>query len=288
MDFPGRDIFRQAVHAYRSASAVEKLRRALETLARGTGGATVRDNYTDAFPRVRMNDAGRVRWLSLNRAPGGQMRVGLVSRSLLEEAQLAELPSLELHPAWRGRDFVVPWMRPVMAGDAVLDARFALYSAEGKTVAHVFTRPVCEAILALHYGFDIPGVDVALGGRSIVLRKTVRSDRVTASLLQELLARMDVVCRAVEEVFRIDAEGIFHIDQSGSPEAESRCRVCGELLDESPLYCAACETPHHTDCWQYLGRCAIFGCGSHRFLARKARDASDLKPTRRPPVLLVR
>ncbi|MBI2943912.1 MAG: hypothetical protein HYY25_06900 [Candidatus Wallbacteria bacterium] len=276
------------MNAYQSAAAVERLRRALESVARARGGEAVRDNYTDALPRVRMVDADRVRWLSLNRGARGTIRVGLVSRSRLEESEMHDFPSLEMHPAWCGRDWAVPWMRPVEAGDAVLDARFAVYSGEGRPVAHVFNPQVSAAILELHYGFDVPGVDVTLGGRAIVLRKSVRGERLTARLLEEVLARMDVLCASITEIFRVDSDGIVHIDARGVVPADSRCRVCGEPLERATVTCAACETPHHADCWQYLGRCAIFGCGSHRFTRRPAEEEGEAWGARRPGRLRLR
>ena len=39
----------------------------------------------------------------------------------------------------------------------------------------------------------------------------------------------------------------------------SDCPVCGNKIDRG-FGCPACGTPHHEDCWKYLGGCAIFGC----------------------------
>lgn len=48
--------------------------------------------------------------------------------------------------------------------------------------------------------------------------------------------------------------------------AEPVCIVCGELLDGEAdvVRCANCETPHHRDCWEFQGVCAVYGCGSER------------------------
>jgi hypothetical protein len=27
------------------------------------------------------------------------------------------------------------------------------------------------------------------------------------------------------------------------------------------VYCGACETPQHAECWRYVGRCSMFACG---------------------------
>jgi hypothetical protein len=45
---------------------------------------------------------------------------------------------------------------------------------------------------------------------------------------------------------------------------EQLCQVCGMELSAGPLvYCSKCKTPHHKDCWDYLGQCSTFACKSH-------------------------
>ena len=49
------------------------------------------------------------------------------------------------------------------------------------------------------------------------------------------------------------------------------CPVCAEDLDfvdsgksvafVDTVYCVSCATPHHRECWNYLGWCATYGCG---------------------------
>lgn len=41
------------------------------------------------------------------------------------------------------------------------------------------------------------------------------------------------------------------------------CPVCGTALT-SPVTCGSCKTPHHRECWNYAGRCAIFACGGRQ------------------------
>ncbi|MBI4870713.1 MAG: FHA domain-containing protein [Candidatus Riflebacteria bacterium] len=45
------------------------------------------------------------------------------------------------------------------------------------------------------------------------------------------------------------------------------CEVCGQALDKDErqlVSCAACETLHHADCWEYNRRCSVYGCKSTR------------------------
>ena len=40
------------------------------------------------------------------------------------------------------------------------------------------------------------------------------------------------------------------------------CQVCGEEMkrEQSIIRCSHCSTPHHQECWDYLGGCSTFGC----------------------------
>jgi len=40
----------------------------------------------------------------------------------------------------------------------------------------------------------------------------------------------------------------------------AQCPVCSNPMNAPVLYCGACRTPHHKDCWAYNGQCAIYGC----------------------------
>ena len=40
-----------------------------------------------------------------------------------------------------------------------------------------------------------------------------------------------------------------------------RCKICGELLSgETAVCCSECGVPYHSDCFEYNGKCAIYGC----------------------------
>jgi hypothetical protein len=38
------------------------------------------------------------------------------------------------------------------------------------------------------------------------------------------------------------------------------CKVCGEPIVTPAVLCAICRTPHHRDCWEFVGACSIYGC----------------------------
>ncbi len=57
--------------------------------------------------------------------------------------------------------------------------------------------------------------------------------------------------------------GLILLDPASGPAPEwPVCQVCGESTPHARVACARCGTAHHRDCWDYLGRCSTFGCGS--------------------------
>jgi len=47
--------------------------------------------------------------------------------------------------------------------------------------------------------------------------------------------------------------------------AAGACQVCLEKMDSRVVYCAKCRTPHHEECWSYMGMCSTYGCREIRF-----------------------
>jgi hypothetical protein len=47
--------------------------------------------------------------------------------------------------------------------------------------------------------------------------------------------------------------------------AAGECQVCGEKMESRVIFCAKCRTPHHEECWSYVGQCSTFACREIRF-----------------------
>ena len=61
------------------------------------------------------------------------------------------------------------------------------------------------------------------------------------------------------------------------------CPICRSSLGESAAVCRSCETPHHPDCWEFNGGCAVFACGQNR---ARLVPVSDLAVTDQTPLRL--
>ena len=56
-------------------------------------------------------------------------------------------------------------------------------------------------------------------------------------------------------------------------KSRANCPVCGSQLEGEITSCHDCQTPHHKECWDYVGHCAIFGC--HQTIKSKALTTSS-------------
>lgn len=45
-----------------------------------------------------------------------------------------------------------------------------------------------------------------------------------------------------------------------NPDFEHTCKLCGQKITSEIVRCSKCHTPYHSDCWEFVGRCSVFGC----------------------------
>jgi hypothetical protein len=64
------------------------------------------------------------------------------------------------------------------------------------------------------------------------------------------------VAARVSQGISIVQAGPADVEDAGPPI----CKVCGEPIQTPSVLCASCRTPHHRDCWEFIGACSIFGC----------------------------
>lgn len=74
-----------------------------------------------------------------------------------------------------------------------------------------------------------------------------------------------------------DPTGIEFKDPKPIEPAVASCAVCGELLVGQIVMCKRCETPHHKDCWKYLGKCSVYGCGGRYSRNQTRKEIIDAR-----------
>jgi hypothetical protein len=62
--------------------------------------------------------------------------------------------------------------------------------------------------------------------------------------------------------FLLDMESLGSILWGVSPEPSGGiCNVCGSPMASGVVRCSSCRTPHHRECWDYIGTCSTYACG---------------------------
>ena len=155
--------------------------------------------------------------------------------------------------------------RAVKVGDAVFDRSFLVRANDPEMARDFLTAPVRWAVEGLTRLGPTGGMMVSINPE----RMLVQVDRnlgqssplltnVVAEALQIYEGLQAGVTHRLSEGVAIVAAGPPSTDDSAGPPI---CKVCGDPIVEAPwVVCATCLTPHHRDCWEFIGACSIFGC----------------------------
>ncbi len=93
-----------------------------------------------------------------------------------------------------------------------------------------------------------------------VLVKTSGKEMEEVEELTQRVAKLtQKTAKVVSDLDRVVKEQPLPVEQTDKNE---HCLVCGEELSNSTVVkCRLCHTLHHEECWEYNGKCAVFGCG---------------------------
>jgi hypothetical protein len=95
--------------------------------------------------------------------------------------------------------------------------------------------------------------------RNLGLYPEVLAGMVGESLTIHDGLRQGVAARMGQGIDIVDV-GPSEVVDAGPPV----CKVCGDPILQSRVLCASCRTPHHQDCWEFIGACSIYGCNGKR------------------------
>jgi hypothetical protein len=104
---------------------------------------------------------------------------------------------------------------------------------------------------------DTPDAKLSLHEGRLAIVKPVR--RVTGESVHEVVALALELYEQAQVALTIGIE--FAGKRANFSLDEAVCKVCGEELSGAVVVCRVCKTPHHQDCWLFIGECSVFGCG---------------------------
>ena len=100
---------------------------------------------------------------------------------------------------------------------------------------------------------------------------SITRDQLVVKVSQNL-ADEDAVVRLV----RTAEDFLGYLFQMGTPGIElgevqtaraGSCPVCGTTMNDRLVKCEICRTPHHEECWKYVGQCSTYACKGKRSVA---------------------
>jgi hypothetical protein len=236
-----------------------------------------------AYRRLAARYGGRYESRGLGESPtvsfihdGASVRVGLAPTIAGQPHQIPRtrvvvrfrqgIPfRLELVPEVRPSPLQAPkGTRPVKLGDPEFDREFVVQANDVEMTRDFLCPATRKTITSLHRAVHPGGMLVSINPERMLVqidRNLAATSEALPWAVHESLTLHDAL---MEGVSRRMNQGIDIVDQSNEwleDHGPPICKVCGEPISNGEVViCAACSTPHHRDCWEYVGACSIYGC----------------------------
>lgn len=262
-------------------------------------GAWLSGNRFRAYRALATRYQGRYEARGLSDPPtvsfpynGSNVRVGLAPqipgqvlgpRTRVVARFRAGLPfRLELAPVSRPAPPQAPkGTRLVRVGDPEFDRGFVV-QANDIEMARSFLMPeVRESILNLQRLSPPSGVLLSINPERLLVQVdrnlALHPDWLLLAVHESLVVHDGLqvgVASRLSQGISIVATGRSLPEDSGPPV----CKVCGDPILNPGVLCTVCRTPHHRDCWEFVGSCSIYGCTGKQSVPDPSRPAARSEP----------
>lgn len=251
-------------------------------------GAWLSGNRFRAYRQLALRYRGRYENRGLSEPPtvtflhnGSTVRVGLAPqipgqafgpRTRVVARFRQGLPfRMELAPAARPAPPQAPkGTRLVRVGDPDFDRGFVVQANDAEMARASLGVNARAAIARLQDMAPPAGMLLSINPERLLVQVDRNLALISDALLQAVEYALVVhdglqlgVASRVGQGIEIVASGVAEADDLGPP----LCKVCGESIVVPGVVCATCKTPHHRDCWEFVGSCSIYGCSGKTFLA---------------------
>lgn len=166
---------------------------------------------------------------------------------------------LRIFPQGRGRKFLK--MDDIEVGDERFDRDFVIQGQSVDAVRMLLTRKVRKSIgrhrkyIHGRININIVNGQIECGGLANQILKN--------SQIVSIARHFAVIHRNMWMAWSNSSN--FVADVSLVEKEVSTCMVCGDHVSADGVECVACDTRHHRDCWEYIGKCSTYGCRSRKW-----------------------
>ena len=149
----------------------------------------------------------------------------------------------------------------VFVGSRQFASMYQVRSNDALNLVHLLNETVQWQIEKLRRFGQTPIIHIYFNyGRLIVAKPEAIRDSVQLDKFVRLA--LDFFDQAI----MTRSEGIDFVEQQAQIQAVNAvCLVCGDRIEQELVYCSACNTPHHRECWLYYGACSTYGCQETTF-----------------------
>lgn len=172
---------------------------------------------------------------------------------------------LELAPVARPAPPQLPkGTRLLKLGIPEFDREFVVQANDLEMARDFLSAQIRGSLATLHRMGQIGGMLLSVNPERMLVQidRNLGSNADSLGLaVREALVLHDGLAEGVARRLK---QGISIVD--GPPSSDEHvlpptCKVCLEPITEGPIVvCAVCNTPHHRDCWDFVGACSIYGC----------------------------
>lgn len=159
--------------------------------------------------------------------------------------------------------------RPVRVGDQEFDRGHVVQANDPEMAAEFLSATVRWSVGNLERLAPPGGLLISINPERLLVQVDrnlgVHADSLLHAVREALVIHDGLqagVAARLSEGVSIVAVGPAADDDAGAPI----CKVCGEPLAAPTVVCATCRTPHHRDCWEFVGSCSIYGCNGKQSL----------------------
>jgi hypothetical protein len=241
----------------RSSSAY-LMKGAVRRLAGRLGGQVVSQGVF-GDPSLKFAVRGREAWLETRR--GGLFRRPF-ARVLINVVDL--FPGvLHIVPQGTGQEFLQLFSQnDLLIGDPDFDRQYVIKAKPESLVMTLFQpdrrAEVMSAVRRLR-GYPAPKISLDRVNLTVEVGRyppETETLMVLVSVATDLFRCLSAPPKAVG--IQIEEVRTF----SGG-----ECPVCGSTMTRNTVRCEVCRTPHHRECWAYMGRCSTYACKGTRGVA---------------------
>lgn len=169
---------------------------------------------------------------------------------------------LELFPENEAVDLKLLKIYDIEIGVPEFDTRYVLKANDAEFLKEFLDEPTRKAVDDLYGMLPFVSVYLSLNRERLVVSKP--------SLIHDVPLLLDfarTTSRLYDRIeFFLDKISGLEVVVAAPGEDESAvCTVCGADIVDRRVDCRRCATPLHRECWDYNGKCAVFGCGETRY-----------------------